>query len=163
MEGCVDSKLALETVEELIVFIDLDNFKEISEKQGWATYKPNEVTGALTHLVSNFVRKHLGEVIYGLDEKRGTEECMLRLTGALSHNVIVSDLEFILSKIQDVGLECGCDVSASIGVARGPYTPIRPTGPYQWSKRLFKGQAQRLAHKALKRAKRQGGNKIIFL
>jgi GGDEF domain-containing protein len=155
--------LALETVEELIIFIDLDNFKEISEKQGWATYKPNEITGTLTELVTNFVRKHVGEVIYGLDEKRGTEECMLRLTGALSHDVIISDLEHIASRIRETGLDCGCEASVSIGVSRGPYTPIRPTGPYQWSKRLFKGQAQRLAHKALRRAKKQGGNRIVFL
>ncbi len=155
--------MALETVEELIIFIDLDNFKELSEKQGWVSYKPNEITGALTNLVTNFIRKHVGEVIYGLDEKRGTEECMLRLTGALSHDVIVSDLEYIANKIQETGMECGCDASISIGVARGPYTPIRPTGPYQWSKKLFKGQAQRLAHKALRKAKKQGGNRIVFL
>jgi GGDEF domain-containing protein len=155
--------LALETVEELIIFIDLDNFKEISEKQGWVNYKPNEITGTLTELVTNFIRKHVGEVIYGLDEKRGTEECMLRLAGALSHEVIISDLEFIASRIRETGFECGCEASVSIGVSRGPYTPIRPTGPYQWSKRLFKGQAQRLAHKALRKAKRQGGNRIVFL
>ena len=155
--------MALETVEELIIFIDLDNFKEISEKQGWVTYKPNEITGTLTELVSNFIRKHVGEVIYGLDEKRGTEECMLRLTGALLHEVIVSDLEYIASRIQETGFEIGCEASVSIGVSRGPYSPIRPTGPYQWSKRLFKGQAQRLAHKALKKAKKQGGNRIVFL
>jgi hypothetical protein len=64
-EGAI---LSLETVEELIIFIDLDNFGEISDKQGWVSYKPNEITGTLTHLVTNFVRKHLGEVIYGLDE-----------------------------------------------------------------------------------------------
>jgi len=155
--------LALETVEELIIFIDLDNFKEISEKQGWVSYKPNEITGALTTLVTNFIRKHLGEVIYGLDEKRGTEECMIRLTGALSHEEIISDLEQILSEINSIGVECGCDASASIGVSRGPYTQIRPTVPYQWTKKLLKGQAQRLAHKALKKAKRLGGNRIIFL
>ncbi|NHJ46196.1 MAG: hypothetical protein FK733_00275 [Asgard group archaeon] len=155
--------MALETVEELIIFIDLDNFKEISEKQGWVSYRPNEITGTLTTLVSNFVRKHLGEVIYGLDEKRGTEECMIRLTGALSHDEIITDLEHIVTEINATGEECGCVATVSMGVSRGPFTAIRPTGPYQWSKRLFKGQAQRQAHKALKRAKRQGGNKIIFL
>lgn len=155
--------MALETVEELIIFIDLDNFKEISEKQGWVSYKPNEITGSLTTLVTNFIRKYIGEVIYGLDEKRGTEECMIRLTGALSHDDIINDLEQIIKEINSIGLECGCESSVSIGVSRGPYTPIHPTGPYQWSKKLFKGQAQRLAHKALKKAKRQGGNRIIFL
>ncbi|NHK29788.1 MAG: hypothetical protein FK730_00455 [Asgard group archaeon] len=155
--------MALETVEELIIFIDLDNFKEISEKQGWVSYKPNEITGSLTLLVTNFIRKYVGEVIYGLDEKRGTEECMIRLTGALSHDEIINDLEKIISEINSIGLECGCETFVSIGVSRGSYTPIKPTGPYQWSKKLFKGQAQRLAHKALKKAKRQGGNRIIFL
>ena len=155
--------MTLDTVEELIIFIDLDNFKEISEKQGWVSYKPNEITGALTFLVTKFVRKYLGEVIYGLDEKHGTEECMLRLTGALAHDEIVDDLENIIQEINEIGLNCGCDASVSIGVASGPYTPIKPTGPYQWSKRLFKGFAQRLAHKALKKAKKQGGNRIVFL
>ena len=155
--------MTLPTVEELVIFIDLDNFKEISEAQGWVDYKPNEITGSLTNLVTNFIRKHIGEVIYGLDEKHGTEECMLRLTGALEHEEIITDLESIIREINDVGLSCGCNASLSIGVSRGPYTPIRPTGPYQWSRRLFKGQAQRLAHKALKKAKKLGGNRIIFL
>jgi len=155
--------LALETVEELIIFIDIDNFKEISEAQGWVPYKPNDITGTLTQLVTDFARKHTGEIIYGLDEIRGTEECMIRLTGALSHEEIQKDLEYIMNEIQKIGLENGCEATLSIGVARGPYTPVKPTGPYQWSKRLFKGQAQRLAHKALKKAKRQGGNRIVFL
>ncbi|MHA1220365.1 MAG: hypothetical protein ACTSQB_01390 [Candidatus Heimdallarchaeota archaeon] len=158
-----EPRLALETVEELIIFIDLDNFEELSEKQAWVSYKPNEITGAMTRLITDFIRKHVGEVIYGLDEIRGTEDCMIRLTGALSHDEIVIDLQNILIQIQSAGLECGCDASASIGVSRGPYTPITPAGPYQWSKRLFKGQAQRLAHKALKKAKRLGGNRILFL
>ena len=155
--------MALETVEELVIFIDLDNFKEISENQGWVPYKPNEITGTLTQLVTNFVRKHSGEVIYGLDEKRGTEECMIRLTGALSHEDIIRDLEYIIREILKIGLECNCNATASVGVARGPYSLIRQTEPYQWSKSLIKGHAQRLAHKALKKAKRQGGNRIIFL
>ena len=155
--------MTLPTVEELVIFIDLDNFKEISERQGWVAYKPNEITGSLTQLVTQFIRKHIGEVIYGLDEKHGTEECMLRLTGALEHEEIITDLKNIIHEIIEVGLNCGCDASVSIGVSRGPYTPIRPTGPYQWSRRLFKGQAQRLAHKALKKAKKLGGNRIIFL
>jgi len=155
--------LALETVEELIIFIDLDNFKEISEKQGWVSYKPNEITGTLTELVANLVRKYIGEVIYGLDEKHGTEECMIRLTGAISYDNLTTDLENIVTEISEIGAECGCDATLSIGVARGPYTPIRPTGPYQWSKKLCKGQAERLANKALKKAKRLGGNRIIFL
>lgn len=157
------AKLALETVEELIIFIDLDNFRKISEEQGWVSYKPNEITGTLTFLVTQLVRKHLGEVIYGLDEKHGTEECMIRLTGALAHDEIINDLENLVQEIYEKGLNCGCEASVSIGVARGPYTPIKPTGPYQWSKRLFKGYAQRLAHKALKKAKKQGGNRIVFL
>ena len=155
--------MTLETVEELIIFIDLDNFKEISEKQGWASYKPNIITGTLTHLVTNFTRKYMGEIIYGLDEIKGTEECMIRLTGALSHDDIISDLDFIMDSIQTTGRDNRCNSTLSIGVSRGPYTPIKPTGPYQWSRRLFKGQAQRLAHKALRNAKRQGGNRIIFL
>ena len=155
--------MTFQTVEELVIFIDLDNFKKISEDQGWVAYKPNDITGSLTSLITKFVRKHLGEVIYVLDEKHGTEECMLRLTGALAHEEIINDLEYIITEINNVGQNCGCDASLSIGVSRGPYTPIRPTGPYQWSRRLFKGQAQRLAHKALKKAKKLGGNRIIFL
>ncbi|MEA2070939.1 MAG: hypothetical protein U9O98_06575 [Asgard group archaeon] len=153
--------MTLETIEELIIYIDLDNFKEISQKQGWVEYKPNIITGTLTYLVTEFVRKYLGEVLFGLDLKRGTEECMIRLTGALSHDEIVEDLEEIVNEINEVGKEY--DATVSIGVARGPYTPVKPTVPHQWSRRLLKGYAQKLARKALRKAKRQGGNRIIFL
>jgi GGDEF domain-containing protein len=155
--------VALETVEELVIFIELDNFKEIADKQGWVTYKPNEITGKMTEVISDFVKKYLGEVIYGLDERHGTTECMIRLTGALSHEEITQDLEDIIFFIEDVGQKNKCNSTVSIGVARGPYTRIRPTGPYQWSKRLFKGQAQRLARKALMKAKKLGGNRIIYM
>ena len=155
--------MALETVEEFIIFMQLDNFKEIAEKQGWVAYKPNEITGKMTEIISNFVKKYIGEVIYGLDERHGTEECMIRLTGALSHEQIVLDLEDIVFIILETGQTCGCESTLSIGVARGPYARIRPTGPYQWSKRLFKGQAQRLARKALMKAKKLGGNRIIYM
>ncbi len=155
--------VALETVEELIIFIELDNFKKIAEKQGWVAYRPNEITGKMTVIISNFVKKYLGEVIYGLDERHGTDECMIRLTGALSHEEIVIDLEGIVFIIEETGQEGGCNSTVSIGVARGPNTRIRPTGPYQWSKRLFKGQAQRLARKALMKAKKLGGNRIIYM
>lgn len=155
--------MALETVEELIIFMELDNYKEIAEKQGYVAYKPNEITGKMTEIISNFVKKYIGEVIYGLDERHGTEECMIRLTGALSHEQIVLDLEDIVFIIQETGQSCGCGSTVSIGVARGPDTRIRPTGPYQWSKRLFKGQAQRLARKALMKAKKLGGNRIIYM
>lgn len=155
--------MVLETIEELIIYIDLDNFKRISQEKGWISYRPNEITGTLTHLIRDFVRRHHAEVLFGLDEKRGTEECMLRLTGVLSYEKIIQDLQRILNKIKEIGEVCNCDATVSIGVARGPFTERKPTGPNQWSRTAIKGYTQRLARKALKKAKKQGGNRIVFL
>jgi c-di-AMP phosphodiesterase-like protein len=155
--------VVLETVEEMIVYLDLDNFEEIAEKQGWQSYKPNDITGSLTKLVTDFVRKYHGEVLFGLDEQRGTEECMIRLIGELYHDEIVKDLKEIVDTIKQLGKETKSEATLSIGVARGPFVPTKPIGPYQWSKRVLKGTAQRMARRALRKAKKQGGNRIIFL
>jgi len=135
-----------------VVILDLDKFEDIVKAKGWSRYSPNPVTGELSRLVEEFVRKWNAYVVYGLDWKRGTEEAVIEIP-LVEPVEIMDDLENIRREIEKLG------VTISIGVAYGPITGRKASN----RRDAYKGYTRKIALKALKEAKRLGGNRIIVL
>ncbi len=138
-------------IEGTVVILDLDRFSELTKSMGWDEYKPNIITGTLTHLVEDFVRKYSADILYGLDHKRGTEEAVIEIP-YVKPEEIIDDLKRIKAEIEKLG------ASISIGVAYGPLEPVK----VRCRRDAYSGITRRKALKALREAKRKGGNKIVI-
>jgi GGDEF domain-containing protein len=143
----------------VIVVLDLDHFKKMVREMGWPEYSPNPITGLLSGLVDELIRKHHAVVVYGLDWRRGTEETMLACPSP-DMGSLLRDLEAIRRKVEEAGRETGSNATVSIGVAQGPLLRVKPT---RSRRELFKTPTQRLAKRALQRAKQRGGNQMVIL
>jgi len=140
--------------------MDLDNFKEISNEQGWTKYRPNIITGTLTQLILDLVGKYAATVIYGLNEKEGTEECML-LFSSIYLEDLLQDLEHIRAEIERLGKISKTNATISIGVAVGKSIDNKPAKSRK-KEYLITDPIRKFAKNALKVAKRSGGNRIII-
>ncbi len=140
-------------VEGTIVVIDLDEFGEIVQERGWSEYHPNPVTGTLTQLVEDFVRKWHGYVVYGLDYKRGTEEVVIEIP-LTTPEELIDDLRYIKEEINRLGV--GVTIVAVHGYVGLVHRSIDRRAAYTGT------PTRRLAHKLLQKAKRKGGNTIII-
>lgn len=138
------------------IFLDLDNFKEIVKKMAWSEYKPNPITGNLTQLIQTFATKHNANILWGLDQKRGTEEIYLEVVEPETEE-LYADLEKIRRKIEELGRETKSFAHLSIGVAYGKISNVKPRS----IRELTRTPLGNNAWKALKKAKKTGGNKII--
>ncbi|RLF04977.1 MAG: hypothetical protein DRJ60_06310 [Thermoprotei archaeon] len=145
-------------VNGITVFLDLDRFKEITRSMGWTEYKPNIITGSLTHLIEEVASRLRGIVIHGLDEERGTEEAIIKFIEA-DENEVLKSLEKIRREIERLGRESGSNATLSIGVYIGPITSMKPQ-PLSEAK---KAPEVVMALRALKKAKKMGGNRIVVL
>lgn len=143
----------------VIIVLDLDRFRKIVKEMGWSEYFPNPITGLLSSLVDELVRKHHAMVVYGLDWKRGTEETILACPSP-DMGSLLKDLEAIRRKIEEAGKETGSNATIGIGVAQGPLLRVKPT---RSRRELFKTPTQRLAKRALQKAKQRGGNQMVIL
>jgi len=146
-------------MHNVVVIVDLDRFKKIIKEMGWPEYSPNTITGLMSELVDDLARKHHAMIIYGLDWRRGTEEAILACSSP-NMDALLNDLEAIRRKVEDAGRETRSKATISIGVAQGPLLKFKPTAS---RKELFKTLTERLAKRALQKAKRLGGNRIIVL
>jgi len=146
-------------MHNFVVILDLDRFKKIVKEMGWPEYSPNPLTGLLSELVDDLACKHHATIIYGLDWKRGTEEAILACSSP-NVNSLLNDLEAIRKKVEDEGRETGSNTTISIGAAQGPLLRFKPAAS---RKELFKTPNERLAKRALQKAKRLGGNRIVVL
>lgn len=141
-------------VEGLIIVIDLDKFSEFIDKQGLDSYKPNTITGTLTELVSRFVYKWHGVVIYGLDSERGTEEAVIEIPYGYEYiDEIIKDLEEIRDEINKLG------ASVSIAIVIDIVCP-----ELSGSRRLaYRGTiGRKRAWRLIRKIKKNGGNKVVF-
>jgi len=135
--------------------MDLDKFEEFMNTHGLNPYKPNIITGTLTNLVEDFVRKWNGVVIHGLDPVRGTEEAVIEIPYGYEYlDDVVRDLEYIKSVINSLG------ASISIVVLKDLVYPK----PASDRREAYHGTpGRRRAWKLLRRIKRSGGNQILVL
>ncbi|HMF34473.1 MAG TPA: hypothetical protein VKK79_23830 [Candidatus Lokiarchaeia archaeon] len=146
--------------ESLVVALDLDQFGEVAEKMGWPRYRPNAVTGTVTQFCLELLRKFFGVHIYGIDERQGTEECMLVFPNA-TIDALLNDLEVLRAEIEQVGRQTGAGSTISIGCAIvPPPVDLTPTQSRR-TRDVLSDPGRILARKALKQAKRQGGNRLV--
>lgn len=135
-----------------VVIMDLDRFKEMTRRMGWTRYRPNVITGELSRMVEEFSRRWSARVVYGLDWDRGTEEAVLELPGVRPEE-IMEDLERIRVEIKRMG------GSISMGVAYGPIYPRKARN----RREAYSSATAKLALKALREAKRLGGDRIVVV
>lgn len=145
-------------INGVTVALDLDKFEEVMKAMGWSEYKPNVVTGGLTRLVEELASKLGGVVIHGLDEERGTEEAVIKFVEADVEEVL-KELERVRLEIERIGRESGSNATISIGVYVGPITSLKPQ-PLSAAK---KAPEVAMALRALRKAKKKGGNRIVVL
>jgi len=138
-------------VEGTVIVLDLDKFKKVTKERGFNEYKPNIITGTLTHLVENFVRKWNAYVLYGLDYSRGTEEAVI-IIPMIKPEEVLGDLEKIRREIEKLG------ASLSIGVSYGVIVNIKARN----RREAYENITVKNALKALREAKRKGGNRIVI-
>jgi len=138
--------------------LDLDRFEKVMKAMGWSEYKPNVVTGSLTRLVEELASKLGGIVVHGLDEERGTEEAVIKFVGA-DVGEVLRELERVRLEIERIGKESGSNATVSIGVYVGPITCLKPQRPSE----AKKAPEVMMALRALKKAKKRGGNRMVVL
>jgi len=138
------------------IFLDLDNFKEVMRKMGWSEFRPNPITGTLTQLVQRLAAKYNATVLWGLDPERGTEEAYMEVVEPDTEELI-SDLEEVRKEIEKLGKETKSNAHLSIGVAYGKIGSAKPRSRREITRTPLGYRAWR----ALKKAKKTGGNKIV--
>lgn len=144
-------------MQSALVMLDLDRFGKIIKEVGWSEYKPNRITGCLSNLVTNLLSKHHGTHIQGLDNQRGTEEAILFFS-APDLEELLDDLEELKENIYRLGKELVLPITISIGMSVGRPPVIR----LRDSRDLTRTLLFKSAKKALKTAKKSGGNQIII-
>lgn len=142
----------------VVIALDLDDFGRCAEHMGWSEYTPNIITGFITEAVEELVSKHFGVVIWGLDRKRGTEEALLVFQ--LDYEMIAEELQELVTKVKSMAEGIDAPTSLSIGVAIGPLMRLKPETNNR-KKTLAKDPTRVLAYKALREAKKRGGNTIV--
>ena len=143
-------------MQSALVLLDLDHFGEITKKAGWPEYKPNVVSGLVTELVTDLLTKHHGTHLRGINYKRGTEEAVLFFS-APDIQALLEDLETLRKKVHLLGGELGLPITISIGLAFG----IPPRMRISETSDLTRIPLFKPAKKALRKAKKQGGNRVI--
>ncbi len=138
-------------VEGVVVILDLDNFEKEVKKRGWSRWKPNEATGLLTQLATGFALKHRAVIIYGVDEKRGTEEFVMEIPYAKIDDII-DDVKKIIVEMNKL------NIKASAAIVEG----LVGLKPARSRKEAYYGTpARRRALELLRKAKTKGGNLVL--
>lgn len=147
-----------EWFNQTCVYLDLDNFGQVINEKPWPEYSPNPITKIMTTSVKFLISRYFCTPLWGLDEKRGTEECILLFEQ--SPNTIMDDLRKLQTEIKRKADETNTKTSLSIGVTEGKIKPVKPFTKMNKSI-IKKYQLLYSAYNALKSAKKQGGNTIV--
>jgi GGDEF domain-containing protein len=141
-----------------IIFLDLDRFGESIKEKTWDEYRPNPISGFLTNKLLEYITKFQAIHLYGINKKRGTEEAIL---------LFLQDRDWVHSLFEDLRREVlkkarkfDVNTSLSIGIAHGPIRNLKVVKEHS-RKEFIKHPTVYLAYKALKKAKKRGGNQII--
>jgi GGDEF domain-containing protein len=140
------------------IFLDLDNFGECVRNMGWSEYTPNPISAFLTDEVERYIHERLSVLIWGLDQRRGTEEAII-----LSYDPIESIQAWCYDLIEDVkaiATELNASTSLSCGIATGIVSEIKAIADNR-TKTIGRDPLRWLAYKALRQAKKKGGNRLI--
>jgi GGDEF domain-containing protein len=140
------------------IFLDLDNFGECVRTMGWSEYTPNPISAFLTDEVEHYIHDRFNVLIWGLDQKRGTEEAII-----LSYEPIESIQVWCCDLIRDVKTiaeEFNANTSLSCGIATGIVSETKAIADNR-SKTISRDPLRRLAYKALRQAKKKGGNRLM--
>jgi len=141
-----------------VVFLDLDNFETCIQRKNWSRYSPNPITRYLTKSIIHLVREYRALCLWGLDEARGTEEAILFFQ--YNKEFIRKLLEELRKEILALAKEQNAPTSLSVGLASGRIPRVKKIEAH--SKREFKKDpAILLAYRAMKKAKKKGGNRLI--
>jgi len=132
-----------------IVVIDVDRMGEYVEERGLSEYRPNDITGTLSALVEDLVRRRGGYLVYGLDWERGTEEAVIEFP-LTEPEELAGDLARIAEEI------CGLGWRVSIVAVKGATGAPRGRGR-RGAYEGWRAAAKRL----LEAAKRRGGGVVV--
>jgi hypothetical protein len=151
--------LNLMTVDEcLAVFYDLDHFTECMQNKGWHRYWPNPLTGYLTEATVDLLHDFHACHIWGMNENEGTEEALIVFFHP--YHQVIPRLESIRKKVFEIAQDCKADTTLSIGTALGIIHDLKPILHHQ-NRAFRKDPVLYMAFKALRTAKKRGGNQII--
>lgn len=141
-----------------VVFLDLDNFKKCMESKNWSEYTPNPITRHLTNKIMRYVREYRVFILWGLNRQRGTEEAILFFQ--YEKDFIQELIEELRKDVMKLARRYHAPTSLSAGLAEGKVPKVKKIKSH--SKREFKKDPTIfLAYRALKKAKKRGGNCIV--
>lgn len=142
----------------IIVFLDLDNFETCVKRKNWSRYTPNPITRYITNRIKQFVREYRVLILWGLDEARGTEEAILFFQ--YEKDFVRELIEELREKVLELAKEKNAPTSLSAGLASGRIPRVKKIDAH--SKEEFKKDPTIfLAYRAMKKAKKKGGNRLI--
>ncbi len=138
-------------VDGTLIVMDLDGMGELVEELGLSEYSPNRLTGLLTSLVEDLVRRWRGVVVYGLDHERGTEEAVIEVP-MTRPDELAEDLRRIAEEIRREG------GSISIVAISSPVTGK----PARNRREAYSGYRRR-ALRILRKVKSSGGGRVYIV
>lgn len=142
----------------VVTFLDLDNFKHCVEEKNWSKYTPNPITRFLTVTIEQYIRKYRALSFWGLDQKRGTEEAILFFQ--YEKSFVLNLIDDLRKDIMNLAQQYNASTSLSAGLAEGKIPKIKNIKNHSKSE-FKKDPTIFLAYRALKKAKKQGGNSIV--
>lgn len=141
-----------------IVFLDLDKFHNCIEKKGWSEYTPNPITDFLTVELEKIIRKYRAMELFGVNKHRGTEEAILYFHQ--NYKKIYEVFENLRRKLERFAEKMNAPTSLSVGITKGKVPKVKRIKSHNVNE-FKKDPYVFLAYKALKKAKKKGGNCIF--
>lgn len=141
-----------------IVFADLDNFQDCMEIMGWSRYSPNEITRLMTNRVQRYINRYQATLLWGLNKAEGTEEFILIFLQDIER--VIKIMNKLRRDILELAQKLNASTSLSVGLTYGEISHLRVLKSHK-KKEFLKHPTIYLAYKALKKAKKKGGNELI--